>query len=84
MTRLPDGRLILFVSASFPEGTRLAADFHVLKAMGHSAEKVYSAWVKSVPKRFRRLSGDTRELRYIGLSDALVPHFAIEEDECPT
>lgn len=82
--RLPSGPLTLNISASVALNGRVARDAQVLCTTGQPASKVYAAWLRSIPRRFRELSGDNRELLYLGHSGNLLPHFAIEEESaCP-
>lgn len=83
-TRLSAGHLIISVSASFPVGSRLYEDFRVLAMTGRHAADIYAAWARSIPRRFREISGDPRELRLLGVGGNYIPHFAIEEGSaCP-
>jgi hypothetical protein len=81
--RWPGGRVVIHVIASFPEDCELAANFRVLYALGWNAYTVFAGWLNSIPRRFAALSGDARPLVYLGLSDAKVPHWMIEEEAQP-
>jgi len=78
--RLPDGRLVLHVRASFPARCRMADEFWRL-ALTMPKKRVLELWAADLPRRFRELSGDGRTLELIGWSGRLIPHLMITEEE---
>jgi hypothetical protein len=76
--RLPDGQVVLHVSASQAEHSRMADELRLLAGVKPKRE-VIQTWLLDLPRRFRELSGDQRPLEFIGLSDRLIPHFFIRE-----
>src|SRR5262245_1998633 len=78
--RLPDGRLFLHVTASFPTRCRMADSFRRL-ALTMPKKRVLELWAADLPRRFRELSGDGRMLELVGWSGRLIPHLMITEEE---
>ena len=74
--RTEDGEVMIHVSASFPPECRIADEFRLLGDYLSPAE-LTKRWMASLPGRFAELSGDTRDLCFAGVSDGLIPHFAI-------
>ena len=69
----------LHYSASFPGECRIADEVRLLATTRGMAWAI-GRWIDSVPVRFRELSGDRREVVYLGRSAGGVPHWIIEED----
>lgn len=76
--RMPDGDLVLHLSASFPKDCRLADEFRLL-AVATPKQKILRMFLSSIPGRFAEMSGETRVPHYLGSSDRGIPHWVIPE-----
>jgi hypothetical protein len=78
--RVPEGRVVLHVSASFPSTSRIADEFRLLASL-RGSRGLFEMWLRSIPERFGELCGDPAlagRLQYIGMQGSQVPHWVIE------
>ena len=75
-----DGRIWLHLSASFPRQSRMAEEFTRHAREGMRLKKLLRSWKGEVLRRFRAISGETREFTFLGWSGAKhIQHWVIEE-----
>jgi hypothetical protein len=79
---MPDGTRYLHVSASFRKESRIADEMRLL-SLTKTPQELLEMWRRNVPRRFAELSGDERELTFVGWSQSHVPHWRIEEPGPP-
>ncbi len=70
----PDNVEVLHVSASFPGECRIADEFRLL-LLTMPLDKIMEKWQRSIPGRFRELSGDDRPLEFGGVTEHVIPHW---------
>jgi hypothetical protein len=78
--RTPSGHVVLHVSASMWSGSRVFEEYLLLRAF-LPPKRILAMFAKSIPERFRELSGDARPMRFLYFTSGVIPHFVIEESE---
>lgn len=73
--RMPDGHVVLHVSASFGPDCQLADELRLLATGGMPAGDILRLFIDSIPGRFRELSGHEGPLTFVGLTSGTIPHF---------
>jgi hypothetical protein len=75
--RGPDGEMMIHFSASFKQDS--AMDLQLRERRKAIGDRVGREWLRSIPARFRELSGDDRDVQFLGVSQQGIPHWLIEE-----